>query len=204
MWSVLDWPVYRNQILIYLNISVFYLYSQCSRQKFSFLFQLQSYTAEKVFFNISLAINMASQHSYCKFHFFCCFSIFLLSFRNAQNTQNVNEKAWILMDNPWKFKSNAVLSLKCRGMLTILSNICNKGFSKIVNGVQRDYNVRDQHNGAHTLKRLCEVILGYKNSLVINRNVLQRSLAFLSSILVHLMLEEKHQFSLDQSGRCHG
>ena len=39
------------------------------------------------------------------------------------------------MDNPWKFKSNAVLSLKCRGMLTILSNICNEGFSKIVNGV---------------------------------------------------------------------
>ena len=56
-----------NQILIYLNVSVFYLYSQCSRQKFYFLFQLSSYTAKKVFFNISLAINMASQYFYCQF-----------------------------------------------------------------------------------------------------------------------------------------
>ena len=70
------WPVYGNQILIYLNISVFYLYSQCSRSKFNFLFQLLSYTAEKAFFNISFAINMANQHSYCKFHFFVAFLIF--------------------------------------------------------------------------------------------------------------------------------
>ena len=76
MWPILDWPVYGNQILIYLNISVFYLYSQCSRSKFNFLFQLSSYTAEEAFFNISFAINMASQHSYCKFHFFVVFLIF--------------------------------------------------------------------------------------------------------------------------------
>ena len=83
--------------------------------------------------------NLGHQHGKSAFllqiSLFWWTSIFLLSFRNAQNTQNVNEKAWILMENPWKFKSNAVLSLKCRGMLTILSNICNKGFSKIVNGV---------------------------------------------------------------------
>ena len=34
------------------------------------------------------------------------FSIFLLSFQNAQNTQNGNEKARILVDNPSKVKSN--------------------------------------------------------------------------------------------------
>ena len=62
-----------NQILIYLNVSVFYLYSQCSRQKFYFLFRLSSYTAKKVFFNTSLAINMASQYFYCQFHFLLLF-----------------------------------------------------------------------------------------------------------------------------------
>ena len=67
--------------------------------------------------------------------FFCCFSIFLLLFQNAQNTQNVNEKARILVDNPWKVKRNIFLFFKCRGRLTILSNICNKSFGKIVNGV---------------------------------------------------------------------
>ena len=66
--------------------------------------------------------------------FFCCFSIFLL-FQNAQNTQNVNEKARILVDNPWKVKRNIFLFFKGRGRLTILSNICNKSFGKIVNGV---------------------------------------------------------------------
>ena len=51
------------------------------------------------------------------------------------------------MANPRKSKSNTFLFLKCRGGLTILSNICNKGFGKIVNGVWRDYNVLDQNNG---------------------------------------------------------
>ena len=56
------------------------------------------------------------QHIFCNQHgksafllqisFSCCFSIFLLPFQNAQNTQNVNEKARILMDNPRKVKSN--------------------------------------------------------------------------------------------------
>ena len=54
-------------------------------------------------------------------------------------------------NNPCKFKSNTFLSLKCRGVLTILSNFCNKSCGKTVNGVQRDYNFRDQNNGAHTL-----------------------------------------------------
>ena len=36
-------------------------------------------------------------------------SIFVLSFRNAQNTQNVNDNARILVDNSWKFKSNTFL-----------------------------------------------------------------------------------------------
>ena len=63
-----------------LNISIFYLCSQCSRSKFNFLFQLSSYANKKVFLNIFLAINMASQDFYCKFHvlggflFFFCHS----------------------------------------------------------------------------------------------------------------------------------
>ena len=52
------------------------------------------------------------------------------------------------MDKPWKFKSNTVLFLIRRVVLTIQSNICNKSVSKIVNGVWPDYNVRDQNNGA--------------------------------------------------------
>ena len=78
--GLIVWPVYGNQILIYLNISIFYLCSQCSRSKFNFLFQLSSYATKKVFLKISLAINMASQDSYCKFPFldgflfFCCHS----------------------------------------------------------------------------------------------------------------------------------
>ena len=51
------------------------------------------------------------------------------------------------MDDPWKFKSNTVLSLICRGVLKIQSNIFNKIVGKIINGVQRDYNVHDQNNG---------------------------------------------------------
>ena len=51
------------------------------------------------------------------------------------------------MDSPWKVKSDIFLFLKCRGGLTILSNICNKSFGKIVNGAYCDYNVRDQNNG---------------------------------------------------------
>ena len=47
-----------------------------------------------------------------------------------------------------KFKSNTVLFLIRRVVLTIQSNICNKSVSKIVNGVWPDYNVRDQNNGA--------------------------------------------------------
>ena len=77
---------------------------------------------------------MASQHSYYKFHFFGRFFIFFLSFENAQNTQNVNE-GQILVYNAWIFKSYTFLSLKCKGVLTILSNIFNKSFGKIVNGV---------------------------------------------------------------------
>ena len=69
MWSILDRPVYGNQILIYLNTSIFYLRSQCSRSKFNFLFQLSSYATKKVSLNVFLAINMASQDCYCKFHF---------------------------------------------------------------------------------------------------------------------------------------
>ena len=79
--------------------------------------------------------------------FFGWVSAFLLSFQNVHNTQNVNEKARIFVDNPWKFKSNTVLSLICGGVLTIQSNICNKSVGKIVNGVYGDYNVRDQKNG---------------------------------------------------------
>ena len=67
--------------------------------------------------------------------FFGWVSIFLLSFQNAQNTQNGNEKARILVDNPWKFKSNTVLSLICRGVLTIQPNIFNESVGKIINGV---------------------------------------------------------------------
>ena len=96
--------------------------------KFNFLFQLSSYATRKVFLNLSLAINMASQDSYYKFDFF-------FHFKNAQNTQNVNEKTRILVDKPWKFKSNTVLSLICRGVLAIQSNICNKSVGTIVNGV---------------------------------------------------------------------
>ena len=79
--------------------------------------------------------------------FFGWISFFLLSFQNAQNTQNVNEKVHILVDDSWKFKSNTVLSLICRGLLTVQSNIFNKSVGKIVNGICRDYNVRDQNNG---------------------------------------------------------
>ena len=79
--------------------------------------------------------------------FFGWISIFLLSFQNAQNTQNVNENVHILVDDSWKFKSNTVLSLICGGVLTIQSNIFNKSVCKIVNSVCRDYNVRDQNNG---------------------------------------------------------
>ena len=53
----------------------------------------------------------------------------------------------ILVDRPWKFKSNTVLSLICRGVLTIQSNIWKKSVGKTVNGVWPDYNVRDQNNG---------------------------------------------------------
>ena len=74
--------------------------------------------------------------------FFGWISIFLLSFQNAQNTQNVNEKVLILVGDSWTFKSNTVLSLICRSVLTIQSNIFNKSVGKIVNGVCRDYNVR--------------------------------------------------------------
>ena len=49
----------------------------------------------------------------------------------------------MLVDKPWKFKSNTVLSLICRGVLTIQSNIWNKSVGKIFNGVWPDYNVRD-------------------------------------------------------------
>ena len=79
--------------------------------------------------------------------FFGWISFFLLSFQNAQNTQNVNEKVHILVDDSWKFKSNAVLFLICRGVLTIQSNIFNKSVGKIVNGVCHDYNVCYQNNG---------------------------------------------------------
>ena len=44
-------------------------------------------------------------------------------------------KAQILMYNPWIFESYTFLSLKRKGALTILSNICNKSFVNIVNGV---------------------------------------------------------------------
>ena len=53
-----------------------------------------------------------------------------------------------MVDKPRKFKSNTVLSLICRGVHTIQSNICNKSVGKIVNGVKPDYNVCDQNNGA--------------------------------------------------------
>ena len=72
--------------------------------KFNFLFQLSSYATRKVFLNLSLAINMGSQDSYYKSHSF-------FPFKNAQNTQNVYEKTRILVDKPWKFKSNTVVSL---------------------------------------------------------------------------------------------
>ena len=39
------------------------------------------------------------------------------------------------MDDPWKFKSNTALSLICRGVLKIQSNIFNKIVGKIINGV---------------------------------------------------------------------
>ena len=54
--------------------------------------------------------------------------------------------SWIIHGN-----LKVILFLICRGGLTILSNICNKSFGKIVNGVERDYNVRDHNNGALTL-----------------------------------------------------
>ena len=102
MWSILDWSVYGNQILIYLNISVFYLYSQCSRSKFNFLFQLLNYTAEKVFFNISLDINMASQHSYCKFRFFVAFLYFFWHSKMRKTPKMLMKKHgywWIIHGN---------------------------------------------------------------------------------------------------------
>ena len=74
--------------------------------------------------------------------------------KNYQNTQTPKMlmKKHIYhqytMDKPWKFKSNTVLFLIRRVVLTIQSNICNKSVSKIVNGVWPDYNVRDQNNGA--------------------------------------------------------
>lgn len=50
-------------------------------------------------------------------------------------TQNVNEKASVLVNNQWKFKSNTALSLICRGALTIPSNIYDRSFGQIVNDV---------------------------------------------------------------------
>ena len=84
--------------------------------------------------------------------FFGWVSIFLLSFQNAQNTQNVNEKTRILVNHgrnkrKRNHKGNTVLSLICRGVLTIQSNIWKKSVGKTVNGVWPDYNVRDQNNG---------------------------------------------------------
>ena len=117
MWSILDWPIYRNQVLIYRNISVCYLYYQCGRSKFNFLFLLSSYSPKCVFQHI-----LSHQHGKSAFllqiSFFCCFFLFLLSFQNAQNTQNINEKPRILVNNPWKLKSNTFLFLKYRGGLT--------------------------------------------------------------------------------------
>ena len=143
MWPILDWLVYGNQILIYLNISVFDLYSQCSRSKFNFLFQLSSYTAEEAFFNISFAINMASQHSYCKFHFFVAFLFFFCGSKMPKTPKILTKKhgSWWIIHGKLKviffFFQNVEMSY-----------ICNKSFGKIVNGVQRGYNVRD-HNNEH-------------------------------------------------------
>ena len=62
------------------------LYFEYSRSKFNFLFQLSSYIAEKYFWVA----------------FFGWVSVFLLSYQNAQNTQYVNERAGILVDNQRK------------------------------------------------------------------------------------------------------
>ena len=112
-----------------------------------FWFQRSGYTTEKVIFNISLAINMASQHSYWKFLFFGGFLFFFFHSKMPKTPKMLMKKDgywWMILGN---LKSNTFLSLKCRGILMILSNICNKRFGKIVNSVQRDKDVRDQNNG---------------------------------------------------------
>ena len=83
--SKLEWPIFGNQILVYENISIFYIFSVAGRNLiFCFIFQ-------------------ATQPNKCFWvAFFGWVSIFLLSYQNAQNTQYVNEKAGILVDNQRK------------------------------------------------------------------------------------------------------
>ena len=60
------------------------------------------YTAEKAFLNILFAINMASQHSYCKFHFFVAFLIFFCRSKMPKTPKMLMKKHgywWIIHGN---------------------------------------------------------------------------------------------------------
>ena len=100
--SILDWPIYGNQILIYLNISIFYSYVfSVAGRNLTFSFQFSSYTTRQVFLN-TLAMNIENQHSCCKFHFLSGF-LFFFCHINMLKTPNMLMKKhvywWIINGN---------------------------------------------------------------------------------------------------------
>ena len=133
MWSILDWSVSGNQILIFWTFQYSIYVLSVAGRNLIFVSTFKLRNQKSVFEHI-----LGHQHGKSGFLLqTSCFGwvfIFLLSFQNAQNTQNVYEKTRILVYKPWKFKSNTVLSLICRGVLTIQSNISNKRVGKKVQG----------------------------------------------------------------------
>ena len=118
--------LWKSDLNLSKHFNILQLCFQCSRSKFKFFVSIF-----KLHNRASAFEHISHEHRKSAFllqiSFFEWVSIFLLSYQYAQDTQHVNEKARILVDHQRKFKSNTSV---CRGVLTILSNICDKSFGK--------------------------------------------------------------------------